>query len=224
MGVFCDDLSIDGIAQGPADDVARKVLEVMGETSEVPSGRRFVRRYRSVLDRGVGDFVTLFGDIEYSESKDGGGNVHTTVRIQVVSESPHPSSDGLGPFAEFLRAAEVLGAVQGNCRATFFYILDEYLVSKIVLPSPLLGPIGYDPYTFTHVESVVLSGRDEEGKRHSVDVFLDDDFLAHTVSYSFKDGTLTSVGIQGIRHIAEQISESLLEFRNDPNEGDDGRA
>ena len=221
LGSTCDELSITTVTPSVGRaDIARRMLEMMQAAPhkfQFARQRGFGVQYGSLQDREDGTFLTLQGQAAYIGDEDGGDpNFGISIEVEALDKKPAPPPEEFGPFRDILGISELLGDVQGSCRAQFIYKLDESLESRILLPSPLLFSVGQNPFEFTHIESVVLSRRDADGSYHTVEVLHDPDggHLAHIVSFSF-NGPLTLEGLQGARVISEGLSKTLLKFGDD---------
>ena len=175
-------------------------------------------QYGSFQNREDGTFLTLQGNAGYIEDEDGGLRFRIRIDIEALDEKPSPPPEEFSPFDDLLGISELLGDVQGDCRANFIYELDESLESRILLPSPLLFSVGQSPHDFTHMESVALSRRTADGLSHTVQVLHHDSFLAHIVSFSFKGTAHLERVFKTLRVVAEQLSRTLLKSGDDTDE------
>ncbi len=124
-----------------------------------------------------------------------------------------PPPDDWKPVSYLLKiVADLLDEVAIDCEATFTYELGERVRSRVALPMPLLLADRSSPPSLTHIESVVLSRREEDQFTHTVGIEPLDggSSIMHTVNFSVSSA-LTWDSIRQMFETAGSLSLSLID-------------
>ena len=132
------------------------------------------------------------------------------------SENPMYAPEDYDAVDNFLQITGFFGQLHVNCVAIYEVPLDDPRVkSRIDLPRPLfLGEQNPD-FGMTHVESITLGRREQEGPTptHVVHVTRNpDNTIRHRVEISFRS-LLTEEGLGQMREVTDQTSRNLLVTR-----------
>ena len=125
--------------------------------------------------------------------------------------------DDIGTISNLLEVFPRLSqgvSVEFHCFASFNYQLGEQLRSRVSLPYPLLLTEPAFSNSFTHVEAMLLSRREDDQPTHTVMVKMGDGgkSISHFVSFKtdMADGPSPWSRLAEIFEVARRLSMSLL--------------
>ena len=145
------------------------------------------------------------------------GDSHTSywfvIKYLVGDSDLPPPPEEWKPVTDLLQLLSgLLDEVMIECEATFVHELGDGVRSRVALPSPLLLADQSSTPNLTHIESVVLSRREQDTSTHTVEVIPIEDgsSILHVVNFTLSS-TLTWGSVRQMFELAGLLSMSLIE-------------
>ena len=209
---LASDLSSSGLVSA---DLGRQIEERMLETAHVrpKDDDGLMAEYGSVYVRENSTLVAAGTLLKVVDD-----DVRFGVRIdhhQTPSDQP-PPPDNYKPLSELLDiTCTLLGDSVVKCQAQFEYILSDAIQSRVKLPAPLLLGDQNEDYGMTHIESLVLSRRANQGVEHTIEVIPSgDDRIMHMVAFQ-ANTTVSEDNLNALFNTFVQLSQQLLDSRSE---------
>lgn len=204
-------------AEFAATEDIRQRIRFLFESAEAATGQAAVAR--SILYGGKYSLtegsVGIAASLEQTQGDQEQGFSVWFRFFSASAELPEPPEHYM-PISDLIQfLSDLAGTVAVKCEATFNYLYKDGFQSRIVLPAPLLMADLNSPIGLTHIESVVLSQRDEGNRVHSVVVYTipdengEDSGIAHDVHFS-STSTFTADNIRRIFEVAKRLSKSII--------------
>ena len=157
LGSSCRELTIEASWFNLSPDMDQRAQLLMQKVKPITyeDPPRLAVEYGDVRYEEDGTSVMVQGSLVRFEPEGESASFFAHIALTALDRQPDPPPDRLSPFDGLLEiTSECLGESEITYTAVFIYKLDESLLSRIQLPSPLL--LATNPgqeFGLTHIES-----------------------------------------------------------------------